>query len=249
MSRKKTILWFCAVGLFCLLALAFLILPGYSFSGLICLDIGGILFLYYLFWRFQGSVTRWLRRILSAVLIAGMALASVTGVYIAHAAAGTKDARCDCLIVLGAAVHGNVPSLSLRERLDAAYDYLVVHPETVCVVSGGQGSGEQITEAECMYNYLTGRGIPAQRILRENRATSTGENLAFSLELLATSGIEPECIGIVSSEYHLYRASLIARSQGVDPILIPASTSWISLRVNYFLREIVAVWYYTLLGG
>ena len=142
------------------------------------------------------------------------------------------------------------PSLSLQERLDAAYQYLVTYPDAVCVVSGGQGNGEDITEAQCMYNELTARGIEADRVWMEHRATNTRENVRYSLDIIEErTGIRPTEIGLISSEYHLYRAGLLAHEENVTAYTIPAKTTWLALRNNYFLREIVAVWYYTLLGG
>ena len=153
-------------------------------------------------------------------------------------------------MVLGAGVNGTVPSLSLKERLNAAYDYLIAHPDAVCVVSGGQGRGEDITEALCMFTDLTDRGIAPERVWMEDRATSTRENIRFSLDLIEEkTGTRPAEIGLVSSEYHLYRAGLLARAEQVMSFGIPAKTSWVTLRVNYFLREIAAVWYYTIFGG
>jgi len=152
--------------------------------------------------------------------------------------------------VLGAGINGSTPSLSLRNRLDAAYEYLTAHPETICIVSGGQGPGEDLSEALCMYKDLTAKGIAPERIWMEDKSTSTRENIAFSLALIEEkAGQCPTKAGILSSEYHLYRAGLVAKSQGLEMIGIPARTSWAALRINYFLREIVAVWYYTLLGG
>jgi uncharacterized SAM-binding protein YcdF (DUF218 family) len=84
----------------------------------------------------------------------------------------------------------------------------------------------------------------------EDKSTSTRENIAFSLALIAEkTGQRPLKAGVLSSEYHMYRAKLVAREQGLEAIEIPARTSWFSLRINYFLREIVAVWYYVILGG
>ncbi len=184
-------------------------------------------------------------RMLIVLLCIGVLAAAITEGFIIRAATGQPEGA-DCLIVLGAGVNGTTPSLSLKERLDAAHAYLQANPETVCIVSGGQGPGEDITEAECMYRYLTARGIAGERIIREDRSTSTAENLAFS-KLLLPEGTRS--IAVLSSEYHLFRAGLIARDQGLDPILVPAQTSWLALRVNYYLREIAAVWYYMIFGG
>ena len=153
-------------------------------------------------------------------------------------------------VVLGCRVYGERASLMLRERLDAAYEYLQNNPDAMCVVSGGQGSGEDITEANCMSQYLIDKGIDPGRILLENKATSTQENICYSLDLIETiTGVRPQRAGIVSSEYHLYRAGQIAKSQSLEAVGIPATTRIISLRINYFLREIAGVWYNIVFGG
>ena len=152
--------------------------------------------------------------------------------------------------MLGAGVNGTAPSLSLRERMDAALAYLTEHPEAVAIVSGGQGAGEDITEAQCMYDYLTAKGISPDRIWMEPKATNTLENLRFSLDLIQERhNIRPEKIAIVSSEYHLHRAKLFAGWLELEPELIPAKTVVFPLRWNYYLREVFAVWYYSLFGG
>ena len=86
---------------------------------------------------------------------------------------GTENATA---IVLGCRVYGERASQSLRERLEAAYEYLVEHPEADCVVSGGKGDGEDISEAECMYRWLVEKGIDPSRIYKEDQSTSTEEN-------------------------------------------------------------------------
>lgn len=96
-----------------------------------------------------------------------------------------------------------------------------------------------------MFNDLTARGIDETRVLMEDKSTSTQENLAFSLDLLERRlGTRPGKIGVLSNEFHLYRAGRVAAEQGVEAVGIPAETSWKLLLVNYFLREIAGVWYY-----
>lgn len=100
------------------------------------------------------------------------------------------------------------PSVSLWDRICAAYTYLDEHPNVVAVLSGGQGTDEPITEAECMYRELVNLGIDPQRLWMEEDATSTWENLNFSLDLIEEkTGERPQKLGVLSSEYHLYRAS------------------------------------------
>ncbi len=249
MKKTSTTFWVAMAG-FCLLGMLIGLFPGYRFSAGICLGIAALIGLFrllILLGKTRPKLSNVLRQILAVGLSLGILAAAVTGAIILGASYGRTEQECGRLIVLGAGVNGTVPSLSLRERLDAAYDYLQEHPNTICIVSGGQGRGEEISEAECMYRYLTSKGIDPQRIIQENQATSTQENLVYSMALIGPE--HASTVGIVSSEYHLYRAGLMARELGMDPIMIPAETTYLSLRVNYFLREIAAVWYYMIFGG
>lgn len=225
---------------------------GFAFSGYICFGCAGVLAAYLMLpclAKKKPKLAKVLLVMVSVFLGVGVVAAAVTGALIIRAWSKPLEA-CDYVVVLGAGVNGTVPSLSLRDRLDAAYDYLVTYPDAVCVVSGGQGPGEDMTEALCMYNDLTSRGIAPERVWMEDRAVNTRENLRFSLDLIEEkTGARPMEIGLVSSEYHLYRAGLFARDENVVSYGIPARTSWVSLRINYFLREIAAVWYYMILGG
>ena len=228
-------------------------LIGYSFLAMVCYGLAVLMLCYRLLRQLRKSrpqVAKILRLLLSVFLAVGILLAAITGSFIAHAAMGTPHTNCEYMVILGAGVNGTVPSLALKNRLDSAVQYLHAHPQTVCIVSGGQGAGEEISEALCMYNYLTAQGIGKERVWMEDQATSTRENLAFSLSLIESkTGSRPTRIGILSSEYHLYRAGLVAKELGISPIGIPGKTTLPFLFLNYFLREIPAVWYYTLLGG
>ncbi len=148
------------------------------------------------------------------------------------------------LIVLGTAVEGTEPSSMLSDRIQAAAKYLEKNPDVICVVTGGKASEENISEAQCMYNCLTELGIAPNRILMEDKATSTIENFQFSLELLEKKlGKRPDTVGVLSNEFHLLRATMIAEDFGVHAIAMPATTSSIKDFVSYFFREIFVVWH------
>ena len=101
-----------------------------------------------------------------------------------------------------------------------------------------------------MYDELVKLGIDPGRIWLEDKATSTWENLNFSLNLIQEkTGTRPEKIGVVSSEYHLFRASLFAKANEVGFVGIPAATSRLSQKINHFMREVAGVWHYLILGG
>lgn len=213
-------------------------LVGYKFGGLFLLLSAALIPTYH-FLRHD-----FLRRLLTALLALGFVALSITGGVIARSAVGTDSPEADYLIVLGCQVNGTVPSRMLRQRLDAAEDYLNTYPDAVAIVSGGKGSGEDITEAECMYNCLIAAGIDETRIIREDQSTSTMENLRFSQKFLNHCSV-----AIVSNEFHLYRAGQMAQKLGLEPNLIPADTELPILQASYFLREIFAVWKFHLLGG
>ena len=101
-----------------------------------------------------------------------------------------------------------------------------------------------------MQAYLVKHGIEDSRIWMEEKATSTWENLSYSMALIEEkTGARPSCVGIVSNEFHMFRAGLMAKEMGLEMVGIPAKTSWVSLRINYFVREIVGVWKHFILGG
>lgn len=188
------------------------------------------------------------RLILALVLVLAVIVVSfaATGAVILAHAQGTEG-DFEYLLVLGTAVEGTEPSGMLMDRIEAAYTYLASHPNVICIVSGYQSGAGEISEAECMYRELKARGIEERRIWVEPNASSTLENLEFSLALIREkTGSRPFCIGILSSEFHLLRAELFAREQGVECVTIPAKTSDAGTFISYFLREIIMVWYYSI---
>ncbi len=156
-------------------------------------------------------------------------------------AAVHKPTGEETLIVLGCRVYGETPSLSLKERLDAAYEYLTEHPETACIVSGGKGDGENISEAEAMYRYLIKKGIHEKRIYRENKSTTTRENLEFSKKIIEENQLS-EKIAIATNEYHQYRVFLITRRMGMENTAVSGKTAW-WLLPTFYVRELYGILY------
>ena len=144
------------------------------------------------------------------------------------------------VIVLGAALRGDQPSLSLRTRLEAAYVYLRAHPQAKCIVSGGQGENEICTEASVMKRYLVDRGIDPARIYEEDRSTSTEENLRFSQVLIEEQGLNPT-VAIVTQEFHQFRAQEFAKREGLAVSgAVTAHTPW-HLLGSYWIRDFAGV--------
>lgn len=234
-----------------LVAAAFLlmIVPGFRFSIILCFLFAALLAGIFLLLKYPTPVSRLMLKLICVAMIAGAVAAAITGSFIVRAAHPGSLPDCQYIVVLGAGVRGSVPSLTLSERIQAAYDYLIDHPDTTAILCGGQGPDEQITEAACIYRELTKLGIDGNRLLLEENSTSTIENLRFALDVAEhTTGTRPNRIGIVSSEYHLFRATRFADDLGLEATGIPAKTSWVTLRINYYLREIVAVWKYWVFG-
>lgn len=236
-----------AIVLFVIAAFFKFALIGYGFMALLLAGIGVVLLLYELFDRLQK---RGLKHALTVLLCVCVACFIAIEIPIVRASSGDGDYEADYLIVLGAGVNGSTPSLSMVNRLDAALDYLQSHPDCTAIVSGGQGSGEDITEAQAMYDYLTARGIPPEQVLMEDRASSTKENLLFSFDIIRSLGHVPEStdIAVVSSEYHLYRAGYMARQLGIEVHGVAGHTSYPVLMFNYFIREAFATAYMWVFG-
>ncbi|MCD8104740.1 MAG: YdcF family protein [Lachnospiraceae bacterium] len=125
----------------------------------------------------------WLRFVTGGafVLLAiALVLVCVVGSQVLGAMRQVPRQNLEYVIVLGAQVRGTSPSRALRRRLDRAVEYARENPDTIFILSGGQGSDEDISEAECMYRYLVGAGVSEDRLIQEADSTSTAENLRFS---------------------------------------------------------------------
>lgn len=154
---------------------------------------------------------------------------------------GSKKAPADgsTVVVLGCQVRGDVPSLALKMRMDAAYDYLKDHPDSKAVLSGGQGEGENMSEAKCMYDYLTSKGIDQKRLFMEDRSTTTQENIRYSKEIIEKEGLNPR-FAVVTDWYHEFRAGIICDRQGIEHGAVSADTAP-HLTAHLVTREILAI--------
>ena len=183
------------------------------------------------------------------VFLAGLGLGIVclAGIEAAVVFRGEADNSAipvDAVIVLGAGVNGETPSAALWSRIRTAEDYLEIHPDVPVVLSGGQGAGEAISEAEAMRRALWKEdGAENARLLLEERSTNTAENFRFSKALLEEWGLDTGAatIAVVTNDFHCFRAHMIARRQGLKTIDVPAELPWWWLTANYYLREAFAV--------
>ena len=151
------------------------------------------------------------------------------------------DGKQPVVVVFGCQIHTEDHlSAELYSRLDSAAEALAAHPGAICVVSGGKGSDEPVSEAYAMKKYLVGKkGVDPDRILLEDRSSDTDENVRFTLELLQSSGYPPDRCSLicVSSNFHTPRIALLLRRQGCECATVSAPTPYLFTRCVYTVRE------------
>lgn len=220
--------------------------------------IGNLLFgaiiLVCVFWKPFCTLLKWLWKRLfgkialifvgSVTAFCAVCCAIFTVNIFAHAERELENP--EAVIVLGCQVRGETPSTMLARRLDAALEVLEQNPTALCVVSGGQGSGEDISEAEAMKRYLAERGVSLDRIILEARSVSTRENIGFSAELLKARGLSRAVI--VTNEFHQYRAGIYAKRNGLTVGHHSGKTPLYNL-LNYIIREWAALFDAFVRGG
>ncbi|MBQ2604301.1 MAG: YdcF family protein [Acutalibacteraceae bacterium] len=146
----------------------------------------------------------------------------------------------DCtVIVLGCQVRGERPSRMLYDRIKSAADFLKKNPDVPCIVTGGKGNDEHISEAECMYNELIKLGIDSERIYKEDKAVNTIENIDFSKAVIDENGFSYNT-AVVTDIFHEYRASKLVKKAGLEFGSVPADCVWY-LFPTFYVREVIAV--------
>ncbi len=206
-----------------------------------------------LFFLFCGVFYEFLHRKVPMIikLFLVLCVAFVIGVVSFVYAFGTYDNvnyKEDAVIVLGAGIRGEALSLTLKNRLDSALEYYSKNPEAMLVVSGGQGLGEDISEAEAMSRYLLGQGVLENKIIMEDKSTSTEENFRFSKELLDEYFEGEYRVAYVTNDFHVYRAGEIAKGVGFGSTTHCHSTAIATTFIPNGLREFLAVMYMWVFG-
>ena len=205
-------------------------------TGVLLLLFCSILLLAYA--KFQKALSPFLKKLFYVAVSLAFLFGGVLSVAMAwHAWLNQPPpAGPDAVIVLGCKINGTQPSKMLRRRLDVAAEYLLAHPDVICVVSGGQGADEVCPEAVVMANELMEAGIAPDRILLEQNSSSTQENIAFSCDLLRSEGYAVQHITIVTDSFHQMRAAVYARRGGLLVSGISSSAPW-GLFPSYWVRE------------
>lgn len=180
--------------------------------------------------------------VIVCVIIAIVSFAVIETFIIAGANSKTEEKKVNYAFVLGAGIYpdGRL-TLTLKKRLDAAYDYLKDNENVICVVSGGKGEVEPISEAEAMKNYLLSLGVRQDRIIIEPNSFSTKENMVFSAKILRETYPDKQMsAAIITSDFHMFRALMLAENSGIEAYGIPCETPLI-VTVCCYMREYLAV--------
>ncbi len=208
----------------------------------------------------EGVIPVWASVSAVTLFAAGLTILVITEVVIGFSAIRATGQPADYVIVLGAKVRGTKISNSLKQRLDRAVEYSEEYPNTVLVLSGGKGPGEEISEARAMYEYLQHCGVPADKLLIEDQSSDTVQNIEFGRAVIERQEYNRAQaarahlrefyrerqdgdmirIGILTSNYHIFRAEAIAKKQEIETVGVAAACDPV-LAVHLWLREAFAV--------
>ena len=219
------------------------LIANFNLGNLLTLLLGVVLTAGVIFFK---KIPKYIKLTVAIPLTVAVALSSFLAIY------GVSDNvtyKEDALVVLGAGINGKRITYVLADRLDRAVEYSRENPDALIVVSGGQGPGEDISEAEAMYGYLTSKGVSEDRLIKEDKSTSTHENFKFSKALLDERLDYDYKIAYVTNEYHVYRAGGIARNAGLpNSVHLHSVTRWYSVLPG-LLRECLAVMKFWVFGN
>lgn len=239
MKKKITFLIFTVLALLCVVYSGMVLATGSGTSFfLVWIGLAVLFFLFgYSVWKsFWKKVPRLVKGICIAVVAVGFTAFFIVEGCIISQMHEKGEAELDYIIVLGAQVRESGPSAALKYRLDEAVEYLEDNPKTICIVSGGQGANEPYSEAEGMAQYLKEQGIDASRILLEDKSLNTEQNMEYSKALIKDGA----SVGIITNDFHLFRAKQIARKYGLDNVCGIAAKSTPVYLPNNMLREFLA---------
>jgi uncharacterized SAM-binding protein YcdF (DUF218 family) len=133
-----------------------------------------------------------------------------------------------------------VPSKALKNRINAGAEYLNKNKNAICILSGGQGADENLSEGQCMYNLMTQAGIEPSRLFIEEKSTSTDENILFSKKIIEQNNLSTN-VAIATSDYHQLRASMICKKNSLSSASLPCGSE-IYYKPTFFVREVFGIW-------
>ena len=228
---------FTIIGMLCILygIAVFLIRSGTMFYA-VWLALGAcfLLLCFLIRIRFFDRLPKIVNALLLMAAAAGVLLFLICEGFVLRGFGSRAPKGLDYLIVLGAQIREDGPSAVLKYRLDAAVDYLRENESTLCIVTGGKGENEPLSEGEGMKQYLVRQGIDPARIIVEGRALNTVQNIQFSKQLMASPDAPA---ALVTNNFHVTRAAALARKQGLTNVYAIAAPSDPAYLPNNMFRE------------
>ena len=210
----------------------------------------------------RSGAKKWLIALLALIIAGVLAFGALEFIIYRGAKGQTAQTggQRTVMVIFGCQVRKDGPSILLRDRLDTALAYWEEHPDIKIVVSGGKGDDEHISEAQCMYDYLTAHGVDGADILMEDSSRNTYQNIYNTLNLLWNEVYPwdfdggPDSYVLVSSDFHLSRILMLweraTAALNPDPSVsgrldnvttLPAPCSHAPSRVQMFFREPLAL--------
>ena len=140
---------------------------------------------------YAGRKKRLWVKCLAALIALGLLCFAALEVYIGVHSRTDIIGNPQTMVIFGCQVKPWGPSILLQDRLDTALSYLEDHPDMNIVVAGGKGDDEHMSEAQCMYDYLTAHGVDGENIHMEPQSRNTWQNVNYTLDLMGEVGTTP----------------------------------------------------------
>jgi len=206
-------------------------------SGLLALGAFSIAIIVYgILWH-KMNITKWIHVTAAFVFIVPILFSAFLVCYGKNDNAKYNE---DAVIILGAGIRGEKVTFILAQRLNKAVEYYTKNPNAVFVVSGGQGKQETITEALAMERYLVDKGIPIEKIIKEEKSTSTFENFMFSNDILKQKFPQGFSTVFITNDFHVFRAERVAKKAGISACHMGSTIYWYAIPANC-MREMMAL--------
>ena len=224
-----------AIGILLLINIVFLIFVANFHIGFVFLAISAIAIIIYA--NYLDKTPKFLHIIIITICVILLSIMSFLAIY---GNLNTVQYDEDVIIVLGAGLRGEDVTRTLANRLDRAIEYHRRNPYAIIIVCGGLGDQTTITEALAMKRYLIDRGVPEEKIIKEDNSRNTFQNLSFANDILIEHFPEGFTSVIITNDFHVYRAVRFSRDIGMDSRHMGARTPVYTVPLN-FLRETAAV--------
>lgn len=191
--------------------------------------------------QYKNKITRGILKVINMFIILTLALFIFIEACIIYSANKTVNEKPDYIMILGAGIKGRNMLLIQLQRTERALEFIKRNPDVKIIVSGGQGKGEDISEAEAMKEYLIKHGVNSKNIIKEEKSKNTMENMKYTSGILnSIDGRGDPKIAVVTSDFHMFRAKFLARRVGLNVEGISAPVNKLLLP-NFSVRECFAI--------